>query len=59
MYLNQLNFLERDDLMSGADWDDSTVLGAGDQLLPDGRELHYEAWCECGYTFLTYLFPIT
>ena len=45
--------------MSGEDWDDSTVLGAGDQLLPDGRELHYEAWCECGYTFLTYLFPIT
>ena len=32
--------------MSGADWDDSTVLGAGDQLLPDGIELHYEAWCE-------------
>lgn len=28
-------------------------------MLPDERELHYEAWCECGYTFLTYLFPIT
>ena len=44
--------------MSDVNWDDSTVLEAGDKLLPDGREFHYEAWCECGYTFLTYLFPI-
>ena len=44
--------------MSDVNWDDSTVLEAGDKLLPDGREFHYEAWCESGYTFLTYLFPI-
>ena len=44
--------------MSDVNWDDSTVLEAGDKLLPDGREFHYEAWCESGYTFLTYLFPM-
>jgi hypothetical protein len=35
-------------------YDDSFVLAKGTDTLNDGRMFKYEAWSDCGYTFLTY-----
>lgn len=38
-------------------WDDSKVIGGGEENLPDGRSFKHEVWVEASYLYLTYTFP--
>lgn len=40
-------------------WDDSRSIAIQKNFLPDGRSFISEMWGECGYTFLTYRFPVS